>query len=610
MAVSLRPTPADPIRILAIAPYEGMRTAILRCAEAFDGIRLTAHTGDLENGCAVLRQAGEENYDIIISRGGTAEMLRRETSLPVIDIQITVYDILRCIRLAEGYAQTFAIVAFPRITQSAHTLCDLMRFPTDILTVQSSDEVEGALASLRERGVSAVVCDMVTHTAAIRMGFNAFLITSGEESLHDAIKRARDQGQVFRSLRRQRDFLRSLLVHENIRAAVMDREGNVVYSLPDSLPENLKETYKKYLPQAFRSAGSTAGFYEHNMLHRVRFSAIGESGSYVAFTDTASPVPLKSVRSGMRSDSRTECEYLLSGTIFSMNSTLGELRNRVRLAADTTQPVMVTGEPGTGTEFTARDVYLLSQMTHRPLTTLDCAVIDDKGWDFLLESHASPLVSGSGVIYFQHLDSIPRGKEKELLAGILATSLNRRQRLIFSATYRENREMPKAAAELCRRMGCVHIHIPTLRSRAEEIPSLSSLYLMNQNVLKGRQIVGLDPEAMRMISSYEWPHNYAQFQNVLDEMSVLTVSGYISARTCAEVLGKERQLYRTSSMYTMGPWSGESMTLDNIIMESALRTLEKCGGNQAAAARQLGISRTTLWRLLKKGPAGCGEGKK
>ncbi len=601
MTTAAKDTHPDPVRILAVAPYEGLRTAILRAAEGFDGIRLSAFTGDMEEGCAVLRREGAENFDVIVSRGGTAELLHRETGIPVVDTGITVYDILRSIRLAETYSQSFSIVAFPRITQTAHTLCDLMRYHVDIITVTSAREAEVSLNRLREKGVGAVVCDMVTHTSAIRMGFNAFLITSGEESLHDAIARAREQGKAYRSMKRETGFLKSLLLRENVRAAILDREGNVVYSLPEVLPETLLSHFRKHLPQAFRTGGSEVRFYEQNVLHQIRFSPIGPAGLYTAFTDTAAPVPLKSVRSGMHSESRTECEYLLSGTIFFLNSTLGDIKNRIRLAADTTQPVMVTGEPGTGTEFAARDLYLQSQMTHRPLITLDCAVIDEKGWDFLLESHASPLVDGSGVLYFQHLDSIPPEKEKELLSGILSTSMNRRRRLIFSATYRENLQMPDAAAELCRRMGCVHIHIPTLRSRAEEIPALSGLYIMNQNVIRGRRVTGFDPDALRMLSDYEWPHNYVQLQNALDEMSVLTAGDYISARTCAEVLGKERQLYRTSSMYTKGTWPEEKTTMDSIITEAVLRTLEKNGGNQAAAARQLGISRTTLWRILKKG---------
>ncbi len=602
MISAAKSTPADPVRILAIAPYEGMRTAIVRCAEAFGGISLTALTGDMEEGCALLRREGCENFDAVISRGGTAEMLRRESSVPVIDIGITMYDILRSIRLAESYSQPFSVVAFPLITRTAHTLADLMRYHLDIITVNSQEETEAALAALQEKGIGTVVCDVITHTAAIRLGFNAFLITSGDESLHSALMLAREQGLAFRSTKREITFLRDMLVKENVRTAVMDRSGNVLYSLPEILPEALLALFRKHLAQAFRSPGSTVGFYEKNTLHQLRFSPIGPGGIYMAFTDTTSPVPLKSVRTGMRSESRTQCEYLASGSIFSMNSTLGDIKTRIRLAADSTQPVMLTGEPGTGTEFAARELYLQSRMTHRPLILLDCAVIDEKGWDFLLESHTSPLVSGSGIIYFQHLDAIPPNKEKQLLSGILSTSLNRRQRLIFSATYRENLQMPEAAAELCRRMGCVQIHIPTLRSRSEEIPSLAGLYIMNQNVLQGRQVIGIDPDALRMLSDYEWPHNYTQLQNVLDEMSVLTVNDYISARTCAEVLGKERQLYRTSSMYTKGTWPEETMTMDGIITEAALHTLEKCGGNQAAAARQLGISRTTLWRILKKGP--------
>ena len=60
-----------PLQILAIAPYEAMKDALLRAAESFPALRLTAFTGDLEEGADIVRQMGTDSYDAIISRGGT-----------------------------------------------------------------------------------------------------------------------------------------------------------------------------------------------------------------------------------------------------------------------------------------------------------------------------------------------------------------------------------------------------------------------------------------------------------------------------------------------------------------------------------------------------------
>ena len=112
------------------------------------------------------------------------------TDLPVVDIHISVYDVLRTMKLAENYSSLYAIVGFPSITEPAHTLCSLLDFNLDILTVNNAAEVRHTLERLQQGGYRMVVCDMVTHTIAREMGFDAFLITSGVESLHAAIDQA------------------------------------------------------------------------------------------------------------------------------------------------------------------------------------------------------------------------------------------------------------------------------------------------------------------------------------------------------------------------------------------------------------------------------------
>ena len=107
--------------ILGIAPYEGMQTAIERAAQAYPDIHLDVYTGDLKEGAAIVERMPQGVYDCIISRGGTAELIRQVTDLPVVEIQISVYDVLRAMKLAENYSRQYAIAGFPGITEPAHT---------------------------------------------------------------------------------------------------------------------------------------------------------------------------------------------------------------------------------------------------------------------------------------------------------------------------------------------------------------------------------------------------------------------------------------------------------------------------------------------------------
>ena len=208
------------IRILGIAPYDGMRTAMERAAENFPQIQLDAYTGDLEAGVAIVQRMPPNTYNCVISRGGTAALIRKVTDLPVVDINISVYDVLRTMKLAQNYTSLYAIVGFPSITEPAHTLCSLLGYDLDILTVHSADEVPNTLERLQEGGYKMVVCDMVTHTVARQLGLDAFLVTSGMESLHAALDQALSISEWYSQQRWEIMLLRRITQGQNGRAVV------------------------------------------------------------------------------------------------------------------------------------------------------------------------------------------------------------------------------------------------------------------------------------------------------------------------------------------------------------------------------------------------------
>ena len=86
-----------PIKILGIAPYEGIASLMQQAAESCDGLQIDVHVGNLTAGAEIAAaKTAQEEYDVILSRGGTAEAIRRCTDLKVVDIPLSVYDILRC----------------------------------------------------------------------------------------------------------------------------------------------------------------------------------------------------------------------------------------------------------------------------------------------------------------------------------------------------------------------------------------------------------------------------------------------------------------------------------------------------------------------------------
>lgn len=588
-----------PVHILGIAPYDGMRTAMERAAETYPDIHLDVFTGDLEEGVAIVKDHLSNSYDCIISRGGTARMIRKVTDIPVIEIRLSVYDVLRTIKLAESYADRYAIVGFSSITEPAHILCDLLRWQIDIITIQDTQQIHATLLNLQQSGYRMVIGDMVTHTVAQEMGMNAFLITSGAESLHTAFEQALSISAGFRRMRLENLFLSRIMSEESETIVVLNEDGELDYAQPVApQPEMLALLQKK---RTEIPAHTALRFYhnQHGRLYRVmaQILRIGTAQYYLFHYDT-SQIPLRSGKSGLRSFSKSECEHLFHNSFYNLSGALGELENRIGSLAATRQPLMILGEAGTGKEQIARLLYLRSGLSSKPFILVDCALAGEKTWDYLLNHYSSPLNDSGNTVYFQNFEAISQQQGQQLLALILSTDLSNRERLIFSCTCSGIRTMPKTAGRLMQLLGCLPLVLPTLRSREDEIPSLASLYLGSLNLELGKQITGFESRAIDQLRRFSWPDNYTQFKRVIQELAAVTNGYYIRSTTVAEVLSREQSAFTHDGRPL--PADPQAQTLNQIIRSAIEQALADNGGNQTAAAKQLGIGRSTLWRHLNE----------
>ncbi|MFM2487154.1 PrpR N-terminal domain-containing protein [Enterococcus avium] len=132
----------------------------------------------------------ENDYDAIISRGGTADLIRQVVSIPVIDVSISIYDILGTIRLAKNYTENFAIVGYASITETAHLLCDILGYTIKIITLDESTDTSMTLDILIEEQYEMILCDAITNRLALTKSINTILITSGFESIKHAYQEA------------------------------------------------------------------------------------------------------------------------------------------------------------------------------------------------------------------------------------------------------------------------------------------------------------------------------------------------------------------------------------------------------------------------------------
>ena len=149
------------------------------------------------------------------------------------------------------------------------------------------------------------------------------------------------------------------------------------------------------------------------------------------------------------------------------------------------------------------------------------------------------------------------------------------------------------------RFSCLTLSLPPLRQQIRELPRLISLYLSQLNVTLAKEILGMEPEALQKMQEFTWPYNYSQLERVLKELVTMADGDTITTAEVEKVLALENHSPVVPSHVSLPERFDLNRSLEEMNQEWVRLVVKENGGNQSAAAKQLGISRTTVWRYCK-----------
>lgn len=588
------------VRVLGIAPYDNMKPLMLNLAQERDDIELTVFVGDLQQGVELAKRNFYNDYDAIVSRGGTAQLLQKELDLPVVEIAVTPFDIMRAMKLAENVSDQYVIVGFPGVTASAKQLCQLMQYHMEIHTIQNEDQVEETLIKLRQKGTSAILCDMVTNRIAMRLGLNVVLITSGPESIRAAFDDAVRLCRCHENLREENRFLRSIIWNQVNHTLVFDDWGGIFFSTLENNALPIVESLREERATVPESEEKRILKRIHNVQYDVRMHReVFNDHSYVACYFSDSRVPSAELQRGIRLVSQQDAEQEYNGSLYGMAGLMRDRQSSCAHINQSGQPVMVSGEAGCLKEQVVNYLYMTSDRHNCPLVIIDCFLLNDKAWNYLINHYNSPLAQSGCTIFLKGVDVLSPERRQQMLANMLAMDICKRNRVIFSCVCQAGESVTEAGMSFVEHLGCLVLCLPPMRQCTAQIPAAANMCLSNLNTELAKQLLGLESGAVQLLQEFDWPGNHAQFQRILRELAIAADGPYITQEDTAQILQRER----TVALEKQRNESGGLLlnlegTLDQINQQIIHMVLEEEDGNQSRTARRLGISRTTLWRLL------------
>lgn len=589
------------LRLLCIPPYEGMFHLMTNIAAQRSDVKLLIHMGNLEDGLNAMLEHLDNDIDAVISRGGTAETIQAHCkNIPVCNIVPSVYDVLRTIRLAQSMSEKLAVVGFPSITKSADMLRDIMQYNFEVWTIHSPVECEARLRELQRSGIQIIVGDTITVTCAQNLGMHSLLIVSGLESVEAAIDSALDMCRCSAAFAKQATLLSDLLSTSGYDSILYTSDGQICFTTSPSLPQEISILLAQKVPDVIAQGSlKIVRQLEDEILSIDGRRLQSGDEDYCTYTltrrsDTAlfDKYMIHYVSPGSDLPDYKPMEYYLVGS----SSVMAGLHAACDRYAAMSGPVLIVGPRGTGKDRFAHYIYSHSRMKHGPLLIIDAGLLDDRGWGFLLRSENSPLTDSGLTIYFKCLNAAALRHQQEFLIYLKSSRVLHTNRLFFSYTAEPEEELQDDLyLYLTETICCLCLHAPTLAQRREDIPALTGLYINAINVQHGTRVIGLTSEAMLTLQNHSWPRNVDQLDQVLRELVTNAASSYISDEQVRSVLNR-----RPQSISGLQDVSIDlNRTLAEITRDVILRVFESENMNQTHTAKRLGISRSTLWRMLK-----------
>jgi len=319
--------------------------------------------------------------------------------------------------------------------------------------------------------------------------------------------------------------------------------------------------------------------------------------------------------------------------IVGSSSKMQEIYKMIGQVAPSDVTMLLRGESGTGKELIARAIYHHSLRSNQPFLPVNCAAIPDTLLESELFGHEKGAFTGAtsrrigkleqsqgGTIFLDEIGDMSLSTQAKLLRVLQEKSFERLGgmetikvdiRLIVAT----NKNLEEAISngkfreDLYYRLNVVTITIPPLRERREDISELVSYFLKKFNRELKKGIAGITPSAMEKITSYGWPGNVRQLENVLKRAMVLCQGEWIledhllfekgwEKREAEEELSKKNAEDLLDALFE--EFSNAPATSQDLDMISSLerglilRALQKTKGNQLKAAMLLGIHRSTL----------------
>lgn len=627
-------------KICFIAPYAALAdmAAVAVREKGLDNIAV--YQCPIQESVAFARAAQRKGAQILISRGGAATVLRHQLDLPVVEVKVSGYDVLRALNPYRGMKGTIGIVGFESVVRGCQTICEMWGIATrEYIVVEDANLIDWQQARrdvqrmIDDNGLKVVVGDNVSLRLQVQAQ-KIQMVESGREAVVQALEEAHALLMVQEEEKKATEQLRMILdfVHDGV--ITTDEHGIVTVVSPAAetifnikkeqvvgkpveicIPNTrIHKVLQTKQPEVGQLQKGPRGYI---LTNRVPIMVEERMKGVVATFQEVSKI---------QDDERTIRQNLYSKGLYArycfddIMSENPRMKRLVEMAKDyslTDAGVFIQGENGVGKELFAQSIHANSSRAKGPFVAINCSAIPAQ----LLESELFGYTEGAftgakkggkpGLFELAHTGTIFLDEigdmDKEIQTSLLRVLEERKVmrlggdsmlpvdvRVIAATNVNLKEQITKGLfrMDLFYRINVLNLTIPPLRERREDIALLAQFFVREMGKKYNRPLPPLPKDVLELLSGHSWPGNIRELKNVIERIVISTHDGKVSAE---EVKAMVEDLQVCDAQ----PKTGIVLegTLNEIKKRVVRQVLAEEGFNKSKTAKRLGIDRGTIERM-------------
>ncbi|VEF46859.1 sigma-54 dependent transcriptional regulator [Bacillus freudenreichii] len=561
--------------------------------------------------------------DVIISRGLVTKLLKENNeSVPIVDIPVQGIDLIRSLdECKKRYGRKkVAVIGAANMIYGVENLESIIDLPIQKYILDDITASDRTVDQAAEDGCEIVMSGLNTNKYAEQIGLQTMLIETGKESFRQALVEAKRLAIVSRKEQEKAKRYQTILdnAYEGVIAIDLQKRISVFNT---SAQEILSITNRNLIGMSVEGILNKGKFldlllsgndYQEEIVSYDSIQlSVKKAGIFLKGKRTGDMVAFQDVTGIQEMEGEIRKKIHLRGhvaryrfdDILYKSDLIGQTIETAQLYSEADSNILIVGETGTGKEMFAQSIHNYSERRKNPFVAINCAALPESLLESELFGYAEGAFTGAmkggkqGFFELAHrgtlfLDEI--GEVSPKLQSRLLRVLQEREIMrigddkvipvdvrIIAATNKDLMDMVKNnefRADLFYRLSVLDLQLPPLREHREDIPVLADAFIKNSR---------LTEEAKERLKEEEWEGNVRQLQNFCERLTVLCKDRVIDVSEIEKHLPKSSVEAKIGRVYISE-------------RERIFMALEKHHYHKGKAASELGMSRTTFWRKLKK----------